>query len=501
VARFVSAALAEGPEKASTRLLGHYFLVMVDSATGETVAFVDAGGFYRAYTDGLRVSDSLFALAPPAMHFSDISLDAMAEFATYGAVHGGDTLLPSVRLIDGDEILHRSSSESEPWRRITKASPMNGSGAFGATAMETFEPLIAAYGNATLGVDLTGGIDSRLLALLVRARGHSFETAISGASDLIDVSRAREVARRMGTPFHVTVAGLPANLEESLRELFEATEGAIDVLAVCRPWQHQVARRERGCALAVSGAGGELFKDFWWLQDFPFYRSRRVRLARLLRLRMQATPAPVWLWSETFRQRVSAAERKLLSRLEKYREETNTQTYDRIYHAVRMRAVAGALLTFFNQILPCHAPFLEPAAYRLGYHLPRRRRFYAWFHRELITRLDPYVAAAPTTEGGMSVSSVPWRVCFDGLRYLIDKGRRLAKKLGQRLFRKTYFQESADHPQLRERTRESALFRAAVDRLRGRGILADDVKPNDVPDSMVGRVLTLGLAIERFERS
>jgi hypothetical protein len=98
----VSAALAEGPENASTRLLGHYFLVMGGSATGETGAFVDAGGFYRAYTDGLRVSDSLFALAPPAMHFSDIWLDAMAEFATYGAVHGGDTLLPSVRLIEGD---------------------------------------------------------------------------------------------------------------------------------------------------------------------------------------------------------------------------------------------------------------------------------------------------------------------------------------------------------------------------------------------------------------
>ena len=70
-------------------------------------------------------------------------------------------------------------------------------------------------------------------------------------------------------------------------DLTEASDALADVLTFHRLRQNALTRRSRGVQVALSGARGELYKDFWWLHDFPRYRSHRSNLERLFNLRFR----------------------------------------------------------------------------------------------------------------------------------------------------------------------------------------------------------------------
>src|SRR5205085_4578813 len=136
--------------------------------------------------------------------------------------------------------------------------------------------------NEKVSLDLTGGIDSRLLAAAFSYFGMPFELAASGVEGTPDIEIAAEVAKALGKEFFVTSHD-PHRTDWN--ELFALSDGLFDLGKSDRPLQLQQDRAARGITLAISGAGGELFKDFWWLQDFPFYARKKPNLERLYAMR------------------------------------------------------------------------------------------------------------------------------------------------------------------------------------------------------------------------
>src|SRR5262249_20620921 len=146
------------------------------------------------------------------------------------------------------------------------------------------------------------------------------------------------------------------------------------------PMQMQQERRQRGITLVITGVGGELFKDFWWLQDFPFYSKSRSNLDKLYRLRVAPHEPEHGYLTGVYLQISREYRHTFVKRASTLRAASNTKTYDRVYYS-RMGDIAGRLMSNHMPIVHSYAPYLDPDMAAIGYDLRRFQRFFCNFHR------------------------------------------------------------------------------------------------------------------------
>jgi hypothetical protein len=494
--RSFSEALTHGLLKALNCLKGVHMVVVQDKVSGEAYAFVDPGGFFHAFYSSRGVSSSFLKLASEhGSNFSELSPEALVQFFHFGYVPFGGTFLREINRIGGEQIVCISSAG-------TVSLMSKNSRTLGPQPARDFETQLKSFAssvaNEKVSIDLTGGIDSRLLAVILEYFGFPFELAVSGLDDDEDVRIAREVATILDRPLYVTHHE-SGDFESSLPFLFEVCDGLFNVANAHGPLQNQRERKARGATLMVTGAGGELFKDFWWLQDFPFYRRSTPHLKRLYATRI----VPVALRHVCLAEPYAGVSRRLrrtyLHRLAAYEADNNTQTYDRIYYFVKMSDVVGRLMSNHAWLLHCYAPYLEPEIATVGYRLPRSMRFFNWFHRQMTTRYCPAAAEIRTTEGGMSVSSEPGSIAVDLSKYVINRLSRVERKFGQKIFHRRGLERGPTGPSFENEVQRSATTKRGFERLKDAGILKPDLAFADIPPAYYGNVLSLGMFLDWIE--
>lgn len=495
VQRFAE-ALANGLLEALNCLKGVYMVVVADKVSGDAYAFVDSSGLFHAFHSSRGVSSSFLKLAAEhGSHLPEMSPDALVQFFHFGHVPFGGTFFREINRLDGDQIVRISSAGAVSlMSKNSRALGPEPARDFGAQLM-SFASSVAAE---KVSIDLTGGIDSRLLAVILEYFGLPFELAVSGADDHEDVTIARDVARILNRPLHVTHHEC-GDFEGSLPALFEACDGLFNVASGHGPLQNQRKRKARGATLMITGAGGELFKDFWWLQDFPFYRQRTSHIKRLYSMRIVPVAPRHDYFAEPYADVSRCLRRTYLQKLAGYASDTNTQTYDRIYYCVKMRDVVGRMMSNHAWLLHCYAPFLEPEIATVGYRLPRSTRFFNSFHRRMTTRYSPAAARIQTTEGGMSVSSEPGAIAVDLAKYVINRVSRLDRKIGQRIFRRRGLERGPTNATFEHDLQRYAATKRGFEQLKDAGILRSDLALADVPPQYCGNVLSLGMFLDWVE--
>jgi Asparagine synthase len=481
---------------AAAELKGVFFVAVKHLESGDCYAFVDNSALFHAYYSLRFVSTSFIELARlEELRPENLDDESLVELFHFGTISFGRTLFSNIRKIDPDVIVCIKAGGTATL--IPKPLPD-----IAAAPDQPFEEFLRDFACSVAGksisLDLTGGIDSRLLAAALSYYGLPFELAASGVPRSRDLQIAEHVATVLGRNFVPTYHN-PDGAD--WEEILAVCEGMCDPAKAHRPIQLQQDRQRRGIEVALSGAGGELFKDFWWLQDFPLYRRRRSSLQRLYAFRLVAIEPQHSYLARRYRAVSKTYRSRTLLRLSRYIAETNTQTYDRIYYFFKMREFAGRFLTNSLQYLEVYAPYLERDAVRVGYGLSRGQRFFNRYHRELITRFHPGAAGIPTTEGGMSVSSKPRDLSVDLARYMADRCKRLARKAGQRVLSKSYFQESANHPHLAACLRELVVTRRSVERLQEEGILRRSLQATTVRPGYLGTILALDWLLEMLEQA
>lgn len=495
VQRFAE-ALANGLLEALNCLKGVYMVVVADKVSGDTYAFVDSSGLFHAFYSSRGVSSSFLKLvAEHGAHSPELSPEALVQFFHFGYVPFGGTFFREINRLDGDQIVCISPAGAVSlMSKNCKALGPEPARDF-ATQLMSFASSVTAE---SVSIDLTGGIDSRLLAVILEYFGLPFELAVSGSDDDQDVAIAREVATILNRPLHVTHHE-SGDFEGSLPTLFEACDGLFNLANGHGPLQNQRERRARGATLMITGSGGELFKDFWWWQDFPFYRQRTSHLKRLYSTRI----VPVEPRHDYLAQPYANVSRHLrngyLQRLTRYVAEDNTHTYDSIYYFVKMPDMIGRLMSNHAWLLHCYAPYLEPEIARVGYRLPRSTRFFNSFHREMTTRYGPTAARVRTTEGGISVSSERGAVAVDLGKYAVNRVSRLARKFGQKIFSQHVLERGPTNPTFARDLQQYAATRKGFERLKDAGILRPDLVFTDLRPPYCGNVLSLGMLLEWIE--
>lgn len=483
-------------------LRGSFLLALQEKRTGNFFVFVDNAGLYHAFYSDAGFSTSFLGLAAfQGLRASDLDPESVVEFLHFGYISFDRTLFRGIRKLAPEQIARISPADGISLIPKSLAD-------LGSPALCSLEEFLCDFSSCIsaerVSVDITGGMDTRFLAILLHYCGLDFEAAVRGNDNDLDVKIARELSAALGKELNVCHPVID-DLENQLPVVLKICDGLFDVVRSYSALQLQFERARRGVTLMVSAGGGELYRDHFWLQDLPFYSRKKANIKRFCSFRLLPTDPNHSLLAGDYREISCGYRARLLRDLSQYEVTGNTQTYDRIVYRVRYREMLGRYVTNHSHVMRCAMPFMERDAVMYGYQLPRIARFFDYYFRKTATRCNPEAARIRTTRGNTTLSSEVSILASDAYKYTDDKLTRISRRIGQKYFKKNYrscgkLDEPLGHPELFPKLRRSEIVKLAVARLQAAGILNPALKIENVGDQYLGTALTLGLVMEHLDQ-
>lgn len=306
-------------------------------------------------------------------------------------------------------------------------------------AGETYRHYLA--GSPRSWADLTGGYDSRLLALLLREAGVEFDTDTRGFDESADVRIARELAELGG--WNWLQLKTPPNWSELLPGMMQRAlawgDGHLEVIELAWVlWAHAEVGHTNP-SLFIAG-GGEHYRGFAWRQEFlSAGRSPRVNYENWVDMRL-LHPMDVRVFADDPTPAVREDfRRRMVARAEPYAAELNTTQLDVLY-AYKGTGHFGAYLSADGGVLTSQLPYYFRPIFGAAFSVSHRFRSHNRLMRHMIERLDPRIAAVPTTIGGPAERLRPANA-HRFLPYYAEIGRKAIRKVSQKTLGRTLFAE------------------------------------------------------------
>jgi Glutamine amidotransferase domain len=512
------------PGGALEELDGQFALVAHDGDSKQTTVATDPFGLQSLYVsrrDGrLYVSTSCLALAKhlrsaPDRFGLEVFLRAGYHFGSRTSWEGIERLEPGTCVTVGPE----GSSERRYWQPAIDGDIRRLD--FRETVEHCLETGAATYRGyfaerPSSWVDLTGGYDTRLLALQLAADGVPFTANTRGDPGGGDREIAHELAGAAGWEA-VDLTSRPS-WDQQLPDMLPAAlawgDGNLEVLELSWVlWAHdQLARRQRSLLI---GGGGEHYRGFAWRQEFlAAGKSNRVKMDNWLDMRL-LHPMNTGLFAADPTSAVrSDFEARMTAWAGPYADEPNTTQLDVLY-AYKMTGHFGAYLSADGAFLDSELPFYFKPIFGAAFSSPHGHRDNHKLMRHMMWRLDPKLASISTTTGG---PAVPWRPrnLHRFAPYYGQIAGKALNKISQRALGRPLLPEGAqdfycDAPARRAAIRsvaEGGELRAAdmraaslFDPLQLDDLLRRASTPGFEETTILGRVLTVELALRALDAS
>lgn len=123
-----------------------------------------------------------------------------------------------------------------------------------------------------MGCAVTGGVDSRSVLAHLLANGVRPALTVTGPPDHPDVCLAGKIADVLGQ--ELTVFSDAPEGDAWLQEAIRQADGMAGVCGAYRLAKQSGGLAARGIALKFGGGAGELYKNSFLNQDFPFYGGK-----------------------------------------------------------------------------------------------------------------------------------------------------------------------------------------------------------------------------------
>jgi hypothetical protein len=492
-ARILTEFRRRGPRPALALAKGSFALCVFEKRSGSAWYTVDPFGLMRLFFSENVIGDDFFALSGQLGASRDaIDRQALAAFLRFGFYNRERTLDRRIRVLTGNDIAYRADGAAV--RLAMKGPPAAEANAARFDFDAYIADLAIALQGQRISLDLTGGFDSRLVAAcLTHAAAPIAEAVTSGQDGNRDVPIARKIAARLSIP-HVLARHRIAGFEDRALKLLNLSQGQMGILTYDHMFQIQQERLARGMTLGIGGAGGELWKDFLWLQDFPRLKGA-PDFQKLYGRRFEPrSPSSAFLTPSFSALFEVAGSDYLAEMVDRFGALQRTQAYDSAYADLRLPSLMGPSTTAgIHSGLPHFSPLLDREGVNASMHmLPQQRLFSRW-HRQTISRVAPEVMKQRTTDGlsartGISaVGDVPF--------YVADKTRRAVQKIAQRFNLPDFVHHALEDPQTLAYGQRMSLSGDAIERLKTLGIVSERVTPDQLSRAALDRALTAGLAL------
>ncbi|MGA8762205.1 MAG: asparagine synthase (glutamine-hydrolyzing) [Candidatus Sulfotelmatobacter sp.] len=442
-------ALVQWGEQALQKLEGMFAFAFWDGRGRDLLLARDRVGmkplYYRSgnhsRTRGFAFASEVKVLERAQIGPLNPDRDAVDSFLAYGAVIGPNTIFKEIRELEPGHLLRVNArggvAESEYWSlsSCVAAAPAEAGTFEQAVAIirERLEYAVKAHlvSDVPVGVFLSGGVDSSLLALLASRHAKSPITLLTVAfpeQEFSELPYARQMAR--GLPHHHEVVTLAP---ERLRELLPDALGAMDQPTVDGINTYVISRvgASLGLKVLLTGIGGdELFGGYSTFTKVPRllrYGAGLRPAARLLSKWRMKNPIP-WKKVAEAGPLCNLAEAYLLQRSIRWRQENSKARAQRLQENVESwtnnyQKVAALELEFYahNQLLrdadvfsmansvELRVPFLDTRLMEEALAIPPAYHFEGGRGKRITRRILSELAAEPIPERRKMGFTFPWQ--------------------------------------------------------------------------------------------
>jgi hypothetical protein len=476
---------------------GHFFIFIINKTNNYKYVFIDNSGIFKAFIHENVISNSLLELAK-YLNFdrSKLNFNSIVEFLRLGYTYAGQTFFENIKRIDKHDIIvytqnNRQIIQDKELKEINQPIDLE--------VIDFYRGFYEAVKHKKMSLDLTGGTDSRFIVGLLNYLNADFELAIAGLEGIKDIEIPRGISRILKKDFFVTYHHIEDITDDLIRDLFYLADAQVDIIIYHRRYQFSMDRKARGVELQIGGEAGNFYKDFAWLQDFPFYHKKKANIERLYDLRIEPITYPHDQLGDKTKTISQDFRRKVIKKMYTFQLETNTQTYDNIFFNYKNPSNMSTFLTVGNRMMETYGPLLESDLIRYGFGLKRRKRFFNNFQREILTKYCPAIARVRTTEGGVTCSSRRIDKLKDSVKYVLNKQERLIKQILRKVLKRTCFQESPTDPGIFKKVAGLDIFENQIPLLKDCGIINKDLKIEDMRDNDIGKFLVIGLLLRELE--
>jgi len=393
---------------------GHFALVIYNSREEQLSVIADAVGmfsiFYGQQGNRLLVSSSAFALA--AQINSPVDILAVEHFLRTGRLDGDKTLWQDVKRLMGGKVLTASNGrfyQKEYWSptvnpSISDLSFNEALVRSAAILKETFS--YALHEEGKTWVDLTGGFDSRLAAIVASKINHPFKAYCMGPEENPDVQISRQICDVMGWEY--LHSQLPEEWAQDQFDWFNRALGCGDGRASLLRFaitMRGFEERNSDMHTNLMGVGGENLRGFsWQIEKTKIGRTTKLNYDALLNNKIsEPFPLPVMRYNRTseVRQELSDFVHQIT---EKYSDFPNSVKIDR-FESSRDSNHGGAYLSAVAGINRSLAPLCFKAPINFAISLNYRWKYprHHVFVRTLIERENKILANLATTTGGPAI--------------------------------------------------------------------------------------------------
>lgn len=468
-------------------LYGSYHIAM-RFPDGRVLLFTD-NSYQNVYYVGKDCISSSFLEAIRYEKKINFDLEAVCEYFVIGNVYFQKTFIESIRLssphlyyiIENGLIVANNKNLGE----IDIKSKIAEHASFLRKMNESLFDMCIAQ-------SLTGGYDSRMLYAALHSHPRLVAFLTGDVEQSSEIKSAKKAALAGNHDLQLFAREKPNVSDTLLWELFIAADGSAEFVENGFIRMHFALKelKKRGCDCYISGDGGVLHKDWWWLQDFPFYKRKHINFSRFYDQRIVFIKKEIPL-GDKFNGLYRDLKDRFIQEIIKFKKELNTQTYDNLYFNIN----GSKTSVFYNgrsKIIHSYAPLWEYELVRLSYSAKRSKRFFNRIIREVTTDLSPQIARVPTNYG-TTASADKTYISRDIIFQSVDYVRKLIRIFGRKLLKKNLFNEIVLSWTIEKEIRGLPLTKQAIDWCIKQNYITAGTQILDISFELIGRAVHLYL--------
>ena len=432
---------------------GPFFLAVGDRSGRSLRLVTDHAGIMNIY---VYRSETLCALSSSSMALSTHypvtpDPDGVAQFLRTANVYGSGTIYREITLLEPASIYTLTASpwpvlrrEKQYWKSPVETRTDLSFEKAKDLLVQTLLSYADIFSRQNLVCDFTAGFDSRLIvAAFSRHRALTeLPTFVFGPEESKEVRLVVEYCRSLGIRnHHLTLGG---EWEDMIHDYVEralyVTDGEENVV-VYAPILLAQESKALGHGCSINGLGGELYRDFWWIQEM--YASRRpANLERLIAMRILQYEYDYTIFSGTWRTRLAGVKdtlkRTFLDTLSDMdlNDSLNTLQIDNLYLRQKMRRWAGRTISSSNQIVGTLAPLSLKRCVETALSIPPGCKRNGRLVKGMIEQLCPPLSTLRMLNGA-PCQNLTIKNAHMFLPLIIDLGKRGVRKAVQKALNRT----------------------------------------------------------------
>lgn len=315
------------------------------------VKFSDNSGMMRFYIN--KHNKQLFCSLMEAETDERVpNYNAIAQFLSYGCVYGTETIVDSVYFSDpnvyyaikNDEL----KAESKKLKEIKEYRKEN-------ITLKRLVRQAVAHCKGEIGCTVTGGIDSRsVLANLIHI-GVKPVLAITGHKGQKDVEIAEKIADKIGLKLNI----ISDDIEEDnwLEYAITAADGQEAICGIYR--LNKLARflEKIGVELQFGGVNGEMYKNSFINQDFPFYFGK-PKWEKFYKMKVGTFDYDMKMFSDILSNEFAKLPATMIDWLKSHGESNKSNAYLNAGYEI-MQARCNHVINMFENHITIYNPLME----------------------------------------------------------------------------------------------------------------------------------------------